>query len=91
MLKQFQVLTSPERLAQYGVTLEELTQAVEKSNAVTGGGFLTSGGEESLIRIVGRAITLEDLENTVVKQGEPVSRHGAPGGGRPLRRAPGTR
>ncbi|HEY4309920.1 MAG TPA: efflux RND transporter permease subunit [Pirellulales bacterium] len=72
-LKQFQVLTSPERLAQYNVTLEELTQAVEKSNAVTGGGFLISGGEESLIRIVGRAITLEDLENTVVRQGDPVA------------------
>jgi len=72
-LRQFQVLTSPERLAQYDVSLDELTQAVEKSNAVTGGGFLISGGEESLIRIVGRALTLEDLENTVVRQGNPVA------------------
>ena len=55
------------------MTLEELTQAVEKSNAVTGGGFLITREQESLIRIVGRAITLEDLENTVVRQGEPVS------------------
>jgi CzcA family heavy metal efflux pump len=72
-LRQFQVLTSPERLAQYNITLDELTQAVEKSNAVTGGGFLLTPSEESLIRIVGRALTLEDLENTVVRQGEPVS------------------
>ena len=71
--KQFQVLTSPERLAQYNVTLDELTQAVKKSNAVTGGGFLVTGDSESLIRIVGRAITLEDLENTVVREGEPVA------------------
>jgi CzcA family heavy metal efflux pump len=73
LLRQFQVLTSPERLAQYDVTVDELTKAVEKSNAVTGGGFLLSSSEESLIRIVGRALTLEDLENTVVRQGEPVA------------------
>jgi CzcA family heavy metal efflux pump len=71
-LKQFQVLTSPERLAQYDVTLDELTRAVEKSNVVTGGGFLMRGQEESLIRIVGRATTLEDLENTLVRLGDPV-------------------
>jgi CzcA family heavy metal efflux pump len=73
LLRQFQVLTSPERLAQYDVTVDELTKAVEKSNAVTGGGFLLSSSEESLIRIVGRALTLEDLENTVVRQGDPVA------------------
>jgi CzcA family heavy metal efflux pump len=72
-LRQFQVLTSPERLAQYEVTIDELTRAVEKSNAVTGGGFLLTSSEESLIRIVGRALTLEDLENTVVRQGDPVA------------------
>lgn len=72
-LKQYQVLTSPERLAQYGVTLDELTKAVEKSNVVTGGGFLLDKNYESLIRIVGRATSLEDIENTVVRKGEPLS------------------
>jgi Cu/Ag efflux pump CusA len=71
-LKQFQVLTSPERLAQYDVTLDELTRAVEKANAVTGGGFLLDAAEESLIRIVGRTGTLEDLQNTVVRLGDQV-------------------
>ncbi|MCH8839776.1 MAG: hypothetical protein IH831_03705 [Planctomycetes bacterium] len=39
-LKQYQVLTSPQRLSQYGVTIDELTKAVEKSNSVSGGGFV---------------------------------------------------
>jgi CzcA family heavy metal efflux pump len=72
-LKQYQVLTSPARLAEYDVTLDELTRAVEKSNAVTGGGFLLARDRESLIRIVGRAVSLEDLEHTVVHQGPPVA------------------
>lgn len=70
--KQYQVLTSPERLAEYNVTLDELTRAVGKSNIVTGGGFLMGKSEESLIRIVGRAATLENLENTVVRHGHPA-------------------
>ena len=73
VLKQYQVLTSPERLAQYGITLDELTRAVEKSNVVTGGGFLLDKNQESLIRIVGRVTTLQDIENTVVRAGDPLS------------------
>jgi CzcA family heavy metal efflux pump len=71
-LKQYQVLTSPERLSQHDVTLDELTRAVEKSNIVTGGGFLLSKNQEALIRIVGRANSLEDIRETVVRPGTPV-------------------
>ena len=71
-LKQYQVLTSPERLSQHDVTLNELTEAVKKSNIVTGGGFLLSKTHESLIRIVGRATTLDEVADTVVRAGDPV-------------------
>lgn len=70
--KQYQVLTSPARLAQYDVTLDELVTAVERANIATGGGFLLTSEEEALIRIVGRVTTLEDLENTVVRPGSPT-------------------
>ena len=71
-MKQYQVLTSPERLARYDVTLDQLLAAVEKSNIVTGGGFLLSKSHESLIRIVGRATTLDEVADTVVRAGDPV-------------------
>ena len=45
---------------------------MEKSNIVTGGGFLLSKNEEALIRIVGRANTLDDIRETVVRPGNPV-------------------
>ena len=72
VMKQYQVLTSPERLARHDVTLDELTEAVEKSNVVTGGGFLMSKNEEALIRIIGRARKLDDIRSTVVRPGDPV-------------------
>ncbi len=71
-LKQYQVLSSPERLAEHDVTIDELTRAVEKSNTVMGGGFLLSDDEEALIRIIGRATSLEDLENTIVRWADPL-------------------
>ncbi len=71
-MKQYQVLTSPEKLSRHDVTLDELTRAVEKSNIVTGGGFLLSKNEEALIRIVGRANTLDDIRETIVRPGDPV-------------------
>lgn len=71
-MKQYQVLTSPERLSAHDVTLDQLLAAVEKSNIVTGGGFLLSKSHESLIRIVGRATTLDEVADTVVRAGDPV-------------------
>ena len=40
---------------------------------MTGGGFLLEKNTESLIRIVGRATSLADIENTVVREGRPLS------------------
>ena len=52
-LKQFQVLVDPAKLANYGLTLQEVTKAVAAANANAGGGFLERPHEELLIR--GRA------------------------------------
>ncbi|MBI2823220.1 MAG: efflux RND transporter permease subunit [Planctomycetia bacterium] len=71
-IKQYQVLTSPSRLAHYDVTLDELVRAVGKANVASGGGFLMEPNREALIRIVGRAATLEDIENTVVHVGDTL-------------------
>lgn len=73
-VKQFQVLTNPTRLRQYDVTLNQLTEAVRGSNLNTAGGFLQSPQREAVIRIMGRARTLEDIGRTVVavRNGVPV-------------------
>jgi CzcA family heavy metal efflux pump len=71
VLKQFQVLTSPERLAAQNVTLEQLTAAAEKANIIAGGGVMQRDARESLIRISGQSVTLEDIEQTPVLWRDP--------------------
>ncbi len=74
VLKQYQVLTSPERLMAYDVTLEQLTEAVGKANAVAGGGIMERGARESIVRFSGRSLMLEDvgLVPVVWRGGRPV-------------------
>jgi CzcA family heavy metal efflux pump len=64
--KQFQILIDPAKLADYKLTVEEVTEAVGKSNANASGGFMERPNEEYLIRIRARAYTVEDLGNSVI-------------------------
>ncbi|MHB8900897.1 MAG: efflux RND transporter permease subunit, partial [Thermoguttaceae bacterium] len=73
--KQFQVLINPASLLSYGVGLEEVEDALRKSNAnVTGGYFGGDGPKEYLVRSLGRVRTIDDLRQMVVKirDGRPV-------------------
>jgi CzcA family heavy metal efflux pump len=65
-LKQYQVLTSPARLAAQNVTLRQLTDAAEKANVLAGGGVMERDTKESLIRISGQTPALRDIEETPV-------------------------
>jgi CzcA family heavy metal efflux pump len=65
-VKQYQVLASAERLAEYNVSLHELEAAVAASSQNTSGGFLIGPNREFLIRNVGRTNRLEDIGATVV-------------------------
>jgi CzcA family heavy metal efflux pump len=71
VLKQYQVMTSPEKLAAQRVTLQELVAAAEKANVIAGGGIMERGERESLIRISGQSQTLEEIGSTVVVWRDP--------------------
>ncbi len=66
ILKQYQIITSPARLAAQNITLQQLTEAAEKANVLAGGGIMVRSPRESLIRISGQSLTLEEIENTPV-------------------------
>jgi len=72
--KQFQVLVDPTKLADHGLTLEQVTEAVAASNANASGGFLERPNEELLIRGRARVNSPEDIANSVitVRNGAPI-------------------
>ena len=73
-LQQFQVTLKPERLAAYGLTIDEVVKAVEGSNSNAAAGFYAEAGQEYLIQGIGRVRTVEDIAEAVVamKNGQPV-------------------
>ncbi|TAM45122.1 MAG: efflux RND transporter permease subunit [Acidobacteria bacterium] len=73
-VKQYQVVVHPDRLLKYGLTLREVTEALERSNANAGAGLILKGWEQMYIRGVGLFATIKDIENVVLKaqDGTPV-------------------
>lgn len=67
--KQFQVSVNPDQLLKYDLTLEDVEQAVASSNANATGGYLNQGGNELLVRSLGRIQDVRELEKVVVKAG----------------------
>ena len=69
-VKQFQVQLDPARMVQYGVTIPEVVEALERNNANAGGSYITREAEEQLVRGVGFVRTLADVEGIVVAERE---------------------
>nr|MBA2339548.1 efflux RND transporter permease subunit [Pyrinomonadaceae bacterium] len=65
-VKQYQALVSPDKLKQFGITIEDVATALQKSNINTTGGFVDAQSQEYLIRNLARFYSLDELKNTVV-------------------------
>jgi CzcA family heavy metal efflux pump len=72
--RQYQVLVDPNKLKAYGVSLAEVTKAVQNANVNVPGGFLTTPDQEMLVRGIGRIESIETLRKSVIKatNGTPV-------------------
>ena len=66
--KQYQVLANPNRMKHYGISLEELQQAVEAANVNTTGGFYNEFGNQYNIKGEGRAYDVDDLQEALIKE-----------------------
>jgi heavy-metal exporter, HME family len=73
-VRQFQVQPNTQRMAELGITHEQLEAALKGYSANTSGGFLELNGREVLIRNLGRTSRLEDLNNLAItaKNGQPI-------------------
>ncbi len=65
-VKQYQVFVNPEQLINYHLSLEDVADALAKSNENSAGGFLIKDTRELMIRGLGRISTVADIENVVI-------------------------
>ncbi|MEG1767771.1 MAG: efflux RND transporter permease subunit, partial [Comamonas sp.] len=73
-VRQFQVQPDTRRMADLGISHDQLESALKGYSSNTSGGFLELNGREYLIRHLGRTSRLEDLSNLALtaKNGQPI-------------------
>ncbi|MDW5265678.1 MULTISPECIES: efflux RND transporter permease subunit [Acidobacteriaceae] len=73
--RQYQIEADPNKLLSYGVTLPQVINAVQSSNANAGGNYLQLGNQNVNVRAVGQVHTAEDIGAIVVaeKNGTPIT------------------
>ena len=74
LVKQFHVQPDPARLIGLGLSLSDVSDALERNNSSRGAGYIERGGEGYVVRSGGRLETLEDIRNVVIstREGVPV-------------------
>ena len=72
--KQFHVITEPQRLVKYGLTLEQLFEALAANNQNVGGGQVVRSGESLLVHGLGLTTNVQEIANIVITahDGVPV-------------------
>lgn len=73
-IKEYQVRVDPHLLRKYGVTLDQVTQALGSSNANAGGGVVHRGDEALVLRAIGLFRSAEDIAHVAVasKDGKAI-------------------
>jgi cobalt-zinc-cadmium resistance protein CzcA len=72
--KQYHVVVEPERLIKFGLTFEDVFEALETNNKSVGGGQIVTAGESVLVHGLGLTTDVGQIGNIVVSSydGAPV-------------------
>ncbi|WP_251269335.1 efflux RND transporter permease subunit, partial [Enterobacter hormaechei] len=70
VVKQYQIQVNPLKLAQYGISLPEVKQALASSNQEAGGSSVEMAEAEYMVRASGYLQTIDDFNNIVLKTSE---------------------
>ena len=65
-IKQLQVQFLPEKLVQYGLSLNEVVAAAQKATGVLGAGFIENGNQRLILQSEGQALTPAQIAATVL-------------------------
>ena len=72
--KQYHVTPSPQRLLEFGITVDELVSTLRANNTNRGAGYIERNGQQLLVRSPGQLATIGDIEQVVIanRDGAPV-------------------
>jgi Cu(I)/Ag(I) efflux system membrane protein CusA/SilA len=73
--RQYQINVDPQKLQAFGIGINKVVEAVRGGNAETGARLIEFGGAEYMVRGVGYAKSVTDLEDSVVtatEDGTPI-------------------
>lgn len=72
--KEYLVSPIPARLSSYGLSLQDVSQALEKNNKNVGAGYIEKNGEQYLVRAPGQLASIEDIQEVVIRNvaGVPI-------------------
>lgn len=75
MVKEYQVVVDPDRLAAYHLGLPQVERAIRQANGETSGSVIDMGGASYMVRTSGYVRTLSDLGQAVVavRDGVPIT------------------
>ncbi len=65
-LREIQILADPHKLEAYGLSLQQLLDAVNNNNANTPGGRVTEKGFELTVRTIGKYQSVDDIRKIIV-------------------------
>jgi cobalt-zinc-cadmium resistance protein CzcA len=73
--KQFHITPDPARLLAYGLSFDDVVNALERNNANVGAGYIERNGEQYLIRSPGQVADIPAIERVIVahRGGIPVT------------------
>ena len=66
-LKQYEVSVNPHQLKSMGISITEIAEALKSNNENTGGAYIEKNHKANFIRGEGLLTSIEDIENTVIK------------------------
>ena len=66
--KQYHVTPDPKKLLYYGISIEELVNALQVNNDNRGAGYIERNGQQLLVRSPGQLATVEDIGNVIVTE-----------------------
>ena len=65
--KQYHVTPKPQKMLSFGVTMNDINQALRNNNSNRGAGYIERNGQQLLVRSPGQLNTIEDIEQVVIK------------------------